>query len=278
VRTGRVGRIDVGLDHWSFDRVQRFMDHWLRHEDNGVGDDPPVNVFVVGSNRWCSADAWPLPGTTTLNLYLHSRANAASDGGVLGIEAPAHEPADTFVYDPDSPVTYWLTRSLWDMASQLDDRRPLEARQDVLVYSTEPLAAGLEVVGPLSAVLYASTSAPDTDFTAALVDVFPDGHAQLVQEGIVRLSSLDNGHSVAARIADAARRLTIDMCATAHLFAPGHRVRLEVSSSNFGRYDRNLNTGHPFGLDADRARAVQSILHDHRRPSHLALPVIPAER
>ena len=118
---------------------------------------------------------------------------------------------------------------------------------------------------------------PATDFTATLVDVFTDGWAQLVQEGIVRVAGLDGSEVAPASDGDRVRELVVDMCATGHLFAAGHRVRLEVSSSNFGRYDRNLNTGHPPGTDTQRAAAAQTIYHDRRRPSHLTLPLIPAE-
>ena len=201
-----------------------------------------------------------------------------TEGGELSGETPADEVPDRFLYDPDAPSPTGLDRSLWDLASQLDDRRPVEARPDVLVYSTPPLTIDLEVVGPLSATLYVSSSAPDTDFTATLVDVFPDGYAQLVQEGIVRVASLNGSEGTPASDGGRVRELVIDMCATGHLFVAGHRVRLEVSSSNFGRYDRNLNTGHPPGTDAQRAVAAQTIYHDRRRPSHLTLPIIPAER
>ncbi len=153
----------------------------------------------------------------------------------------------------------------------------LEARPDVLVYSTPALTADLEVVGPLSATLYVATSAPDTDFTAALVDVFPDGFAQLVQEGIVRLGSVEHD-IVSSGDGDGVHELTVDLCATGHRFAAGHAVRLEVSSSNFGRYDRNLNTGGAPGLAVRRAVAEQTIYHDGRRPSCLTLPVVPGRR
>jgi len=200
-----------------------------------------------------------------------------SEGGELSRETPTDEVPDRFVYDPDAPVAYWLYRSLGELASQLDDRRPVEARPDVLVYSTPPLTGDLEVVGPLSTTLYISSSAPDTDFTAALVDVFPDGYAQLVQEGIVRVASLDGSDATTTSDGELVRELVVDMCATGHLFGSGHRVRLELSSSNFGRYDRNLNTGHTPGTDAQRATAAQTIYHDRRHPSHLSLPVIPAD-
>ena len=279
VSSGRVGRIDVGRDHWSFDRVQRFFDCWLRGARNDVERDPAVRVYVVGADRWRTADSWPLPGTEFTCLYLHSRGRAmTAEGGELNRETPGDEASDSYSYDPDCPAAYWLGRSLSDLASELDDRRPVEARADVLVYTTPALTTDLEVVGPLSATLYVSSSAPDTDFTATLVDVFPDGYAQLVQEGIVRVASLNGHDGTLACDEGLVGVITVDMCATGHLFATGHGVRLEVSSSNFGRYDRNLNTGHPPGLDAQRAVAAQTIYHDHQRPSHLTLPVIPAER
>ena len=174
-------------------------------------------------------------------------------------------------------MTYWLHRSLWELAAELDDRRSLEARPDVLVYSSPALTTDLEVVGPVSATLYVSVaSAPDTDFTAALVDVFPDGFAQLVQEGIVRLGSVEH-ESSSSQDGDGVHELAVDLCATGHLFATGHAVRLEVSSSNFGRYDRNLNTGGAPGLAVRQVVARQTVYHDGRRPSCLTLPVVPTD-
>ena len=276
VATGRVGRIDVGHDRWSYDRVQRFFDHWLRNEPNRADRDPSVNVFVVGRNQWRSMESWPPPDARPVPLYLHSRGEAGSSvGGTLTLEPPTDEPSDDYVYDPRAPVSYWLTRSLWDMAGELDDRRPLEARTDVLTYSTPVLGAGLELVGPLTATLFPASSAPDTDFTMALVDVFPDGFAQLVQEGVTRLSALAAAGQTPD--GDGTWKLEVDLCATAHWFAPGHRLRVEVSSSNFGRLDRNLNTGYPFGLDAEHRVALQSVFHDRERPSHLLLPVTAGE-
>ena len=279
--SGRVGRFEVERDCWSFDRVERFFERWLRGSSNGADRDPRVQVYVVGAHRWRTADTWPLPGTEPTRFYLHSRGTATTAGeGVLSREAPADEASDSFSYDPDDPLAYWVTRSLWDVASELDDRRPIETRPDVLVYSTAPLAADLEVAGPLSAMFYVSSSATATDFTAALVDVFPDGYAQLVQEGIARVPAV-NGDGAppggeALRDDDGAFELAVDLCAAGHLFGAGHRVRLEVSSSNFGRYDRNLNTGGAPGADALGVVARQTVYHDRRRPSHLSLPVIPA--
>ena len=290
-RSGLVGRIPVERNAWSFDRVQRFFERWLRGVRNGVERDPAVQVYVVGAGRWRSGAAWPLPGTELVRYFLHARGAAGAREGSLSPEAPTDEPADRFSYDPDAPVTYWLGRSLWDLAGELDDRRPLEARPDVLVYSTPPLATGLEVVGPLTATLYVSSSAPGTDFTAALVDVFPDGYAQLVQEGIVRLWGPDGDDRAASDAggvaravdhtvrgdADPVREVVVDLCATGHLFAAGHRLRLEVSSSDFPRFDRNLNTGRTSGTDEHGAVARQTVYHDRRHPSHLTLPLPPRE-
>ena len=232
------------------------------------------------------AGAPPMPGRCRAASPRASTCTAEEGrrrpaGACSAATTPADEACDSFSYDPDDPLAYWLSRSLWDVASELDDRRPVEARPDVLVYSTAPLATDLEVAGPLSATLYVSSSAPATDFTAALVDVFPDGYAQLVQEGIARVPAL-NGDGApsggdASRDDDGAFEIDVDLCAAGHLFAAGHRVRLEVSSSNFGRYDRNLNTGGTPAADALGVVARQTVYHDRRRPSHLTLPVIPAE-
>jgi len=150
----------------------------------------------------------------------------------------------------------------------------LPTRDDVLIYETEPLKRALDVVGPLSAMLFAASSAPDTDFTAALVDVFPGGGCHFVQEGIGRARWRESDVTPTMIEPGEVHEYTIDLWATAHSFAPGHRVRLEISSSNFDRYDRNPNTGHPFGQDAERRPAAQTIFHDAARPSRITLPVL----
>jgi hypothetical protein len=277
LESGHVGRIPVDRDAWCYDREERFFERWLRGVRNGVEDDPAVQVYVVGADRWRTADTWPLPAAEPLRLYLHGDGRAGSVGGALSEVPPDDEAPDVFVYDPDHPVDYWVTRSIWDAATALVDRRPLETRADVLIYTTAPLVKPLEVVGPLSCELYLSSSAPDTDFTVALVDVYPDDYAQLVQEGIVRVGALEEPE-VARCDEDEVLRLTVDMAATGHLFGRWHSLRLEISSSNFGRYDRNLNTGHHLGSDARRVVARQTVWHDCRHTSRLTLPVIPAER
>jgi len=151
----------------------------------------------------------------------------------------------------------------------------VEEREDVLVYTGDPLTSDLEVTGPISLKLFTSSSAPDTDFTAKLVDLHPDGYAQNIAEGVVRARFRDSLHNPTLIIPGEVYEFTIDLWATSHLFKEGHSLRLEVSSSNFPRYDRNPNTGSDFGIDTELRTAQQKVFHDTRYPSRLTLPVIP---
>ena len=274
--TGRIGRLDVALDGSPFDQVQGFFDYWLRGADNGLAQSSSVRLYDVGRNRWREAHGWPPSWAEPTSFYLHGRgrADAEAGDGVLSAAVPDDESPDTYVYDPDAPVTYWLGRDLWGLAGQLDDRTPVERRPDVVVYSSDVLTADLEIMGPLSADLWASSSCPDTDFTAALVDVYPDGFAQLLQEGVLRARFRESLSEERLLEPGKPVRLQIDLWAAGHLFRAGHRLRLEVSSSNFGRWDRNLNTGRPLGTDAETAKAVNTVYHDRARPSRLILPVV----
>ena len=265
--SGRAGRVKLTGHGFTHDRVLGWMDRWLKGDDE-AGPQAPVEAFLMGRNEWLRGDDWPLPGTEFVDYYLGA-------GGSLAPAPPApDQPPDTFTYDPDDPVRVWLGINLWGLAKGMPDRRSLAARADVLIYETEPLTQALDVVGPLSLTLFAASSAPDTDFTAALVDVFPDGWCHFVQEGIVRARWRESDVTPSLIEPGEVYEYTIGLWATAHSFAPGHRVRLEISSSNFDRYDRNPNTGHPFGQDAERRPAVQTVFHDATRPSHIALPVL----
>lgn len=274
--TGRAGRHVVGDDVWSFDRVARFMDRWVMDRDNGQDRDPAVQTYVVAGEGWRSFDDWPPPACVPTRLYLHSRGRAArrDEDGVLSADPPLDEPPDVFRYDPRDPVTWWLGRSLWELAAGLDDRRSVEARHDVAVYSGARLEAGLTVVGPLSARLHVSSSCLDTDLTVALVDVFPDGHAQLVQEGVRRARFRESDREERLLRPDEVVPIDVDLTATSYRFATGHRLRVEVSSSNFGRWDRNLNTGRDPGSDDRIAVASTSVWHDAGRPSFVTLSVV----
>jgi len=272
------GDIDFGPDALiSLHDIQlRWFDHWLKGIDTGILDEPPVKLFVMGENRWRDEREWPLARTRYTPWYFHSggRANTAAGDGVLDARAPVEESADHFVYDPDDPVPTMGGNTLI-LAMGVQDQRPVEARGDVLVYTSAVLTEPLEVTGPIVVALHATSSAPDTDFTAKLVDVRPDGYAQNLADGIVRARYRDSRESPALLTPGRIARFTIALWATSHVFLPGHRIRVEISSSNFPRFDRNLNTGEDAATGTRRQIARQAVFHDARHPSHIVLPIIP---
>ena len=195
--------------------------------------------------------------------------------GSLSTEEPHEEPPDTFVYDPENPVSITVEIDQWSMARDLKDRASVEEREDVPVYSSQVLREDLEITGPISVTLYAASSARDTDFTATLVDVFPNGYIHMIQEGIIRASFRNPADPPSHIEPGKVYEYKIDLVATSYVFKSGHQIRLEISSSNFNRFDRNPNTGNPFGTDATTQKAVQTIYHDIKHPSHITLPIIP---
>lgn len=261
----------------------RWFDYWLKGMQNGILDEPRVKVFVMGANRWREADTWPIPGTRYTRYYLHSRGKANSlrgDGG-LGTAGPGTEPPDTYVYDPRNPVptlggSTCCAEDITPVSMGPRDQRPAEERPDVLVYTTPPLEADVEVTGPVAVTLYAASDARDTDFTAKLVDVFPDGYAMNVAQGIIRARYRDSWEQPTLLEPGRVYQYAIDLWSTSNCFLRGHRVRVEISSSNFPQFDRNPNTGHPFGQDAELLPARQTVYHDTEHPSHILLPIIPA--
>jgi putative CocE/NonD family hydrolase len=192
----------------------------------------------------------------------------------LSLSAPEDESPDRYVYDPEDPVPTRGGTTL-GLAMGVLDQTKIEEREDVLVYTGEPLTSDLEVTGPISLKLFAASSVPDTDFTAKLVDLRPDGYAQNLAEGVIRARFRESLLYPTLITLGKVYEYTVDLWATSHVFKAGHRLRLEVSSSNFPRYDRNPNTGHDFGVDAELRTAEQTVFHDSRYPSHLVLPVIP---
>jgi putative CocE/NonD family hydrolase len=254
----------------------RWFDHWLKGVDTGILDEPPIKIFVMGANRWRDEHEWPLARTRYTPYYLHGRgrANTAGGDGTLSPDAPGDEPPDRFVYDPNDPVPTSGGNTLI-LAMGVKDQRPVETRADVLVYTSAVVTEALEVTGPVVVTLHAASSAPDTDFTAKLVDVRPDGYAQNLADGIVRARYRDSREAPAALTPGAVSRFTIDLWATSHVFLPGHRIRVEISSSNFPRFDRNLNTGDDQATGTRWQAAQQTVFHDARYPSHILLPVIP---
>ncbi len=258
----------------------RFFDRWLKGIDDGYDAEPPVQLFVMGEDVWRGEPAWPLERAVPTAFYLHGggNANSSAGDGVLSEEAPGAERPDVFLYDPHHPVPT-VGGQLCCYPSTLPpgayDQRPVEARHDVLVYVTPPLQTDVEVTGPVTLTLWAATSAPDTDFTGKLVDVYPDGYVRNLTDGIIR-ARYRQGTDMARPITPGEpTEYTIDLWATSNLFRAGHRIGLEVSSSNFPRFDRNLNTGHELGVDAEMRPAVQTIYHDADHPSRVILPIVP---
>jgi putative CocE/NonD family hydrolase len=259
----------------------RWFDYWLKGIDNGVLADPPVRIFVMGENYWRDEQEWPLARTQYTNYYLASggRANSLLGDGSLSAARPSSgAESDRYVYDPENPVPT-LGGNLC-CAQQVPsgpwDQRAAERRDDVLVFTSEALTAPVEVTGPIVMKLFASSTARDTDWTAKLVDVDADGFARNVQDGIVRARYRDAAGKAGSPIESGrVYEYTIDMWATSNTFLPGHRIRLEVSSSNFPRFDRNLNTGEDAATSTRMEKATQTVYHNARYPSHVVLPVIP---
>jgi len=254
----------------------RWFDYYLKGIDTGILDEPPVKIFVMRENVWRDEQEWPLARTRYTPYYLRcqGQANSLHGDGRLELVGPAEEPPDRFVYDPDDPVPTCGGNTLI-IPMGVQDQRQVETRQDVLVYTSAPVAEPMEVTGPVVVKLFASSSAVDTDFTAKLVDVRPDGYAQNLADGILRTRYRASRMRPSFLTPNQIYELTIDLWATSHVFLPGHRVRLEVSSSNFPRFDRNLNTGEDQATSSRRQTAGQAIFHDSRYSSHILLPLIP---
>ena len=254
----------------------RWFDYWLKDVANGIMDESPVSVFTLGENRWQHMSDWPPPNMRQVRYFLHSggEANTLKGNGTLSTVPPSQEQTDTFVYDPDNPVQSLGGNNLTvDMGVQ--DQRPVEERNDVLVYTSEPITQALEITGPVTVTLWASSSAIDTDFTAKLVDVHPDGYAQNLLNGIIRARYRDSATTPQMMEVGKPYQFTLDLWATSNVFLPGHRIRLEISSSHFPEFDRNLNTGEAFGEGTQGVTAQQTVFHQEDRASHVLLPVIP---
>ncbi len=260
----------------------RFFDRWLKGIDDGYDDEPPVQIFVMGEDVWRGENEWPLARAVETDFFLSSggNANSSAGDGALIATAPSDDRPDVFLYDPFHPVPT-VGGQLCCYPPTFDpgayDQSAIETRPDVLVYATPPLEKDTEVTGPVRLHFWASTSAPDTDFTAKLVDVFPDGTARNLTDGIIRARYRQGTDKPRPITPNEPLEYEIDMWATSNLFRKGHRIALEVSSSNFPRFDRNLNTGHDLGADAEMRPAVQTVFHDAERPSRLVLPVVPRQ-
>ena len=258
----------------------RWFDQWLKDIDTGLQDDPPVQVFVVGPDQWRTYPDWPPPETRFEPVFLHSGGHAnglGGDGELVFVSPRSSSPPDQFIYDPLNPVP--SRGGIWNIFDGLSggafDQRAIETRDDVLVYTSAPLTQPLEIVGPVTARVWAASDAPDTDFTAKLVDVTPEGPAWNVCDGIIRARYRTSFTEPAPIAPGEPLEYTIDMRATAYRFGAGHQLRLEITSSNFPRFDRNPNTGTAVAGEQTTRSARQSVHHDANFPSQVILPVQP---
>jgi len=264
-----------------------WYDYLFKGAQNEFTNGKPVRLFVMGKNQWRDEDAWPLVRAKNTRYFLHSTGAAngqvpssarRSVTGSLNLVAPAVEKPDQFVYDPSDAVPTvggpLCCRAL-PTGIGPQDQRPSEARGDVLVYTSPAFAKDTEVTGPVSLDLYVSSSAVDTDFTGMLVDVWPDGYAQNLTSGILRLRYRNSQTTPELANPGQTYHITLDLWATSNVFLAGHKLRLEVSSSNFPRFDRNLNTGEEQARATRMVKATSVIYHDGAHPSALIVPIVP---
>jgi hypothetical protein len=290
----RVGEIDFGPDALMDLNAEmlRWFDYLLRGESTGIMDGPPVRYFLMGANRWQTADSWPPPDAKPLRLYFARggrRSPQSLNNGRLAREKPTgSQPADSYVYDPRDPVPSIGGNTLHSpplpagrtgplvadfmAAAGPRDQSSIEGR--CLTYTTDPLTENLEVVGPIRVVLHASSSASDTDFVAKLCDVFPDGRSIQVADGILRCRYRQSRSRPRPIEPGKVYEFEIDLWSTAWLFPAGHQIRVAVTSSCFPRFDRNPNTGHAIAGSTELRSATNRIYHDARWPSHILLSVI----
>jgi hypothetical protein len=278
----RTGDIDFGA-HSMADlegEELRWFDYWLRGIDNGIMDEPPLRLFIMGINEWRNEREWPLARTRWQKAYFDSegKGNSLLGNGRLSGKEPQGAEVDQYVYDPRYPVQTLGGNNCCSpdiVPWGPHDQRAAEMRSDVLCYTSELLEADLEVTGPIEVVLYAATDGTDTDWTAKLVDVSPTGYARNLCDGILRARFRESLSEPTLVDPGKVYEYRIDVGVTGNVFLKGHRIRVEISSSNFPRFDRNPNTGHEFGVDAEMRQARQTIYHSKEYPSHILLPVIP---
>ena len=276
-----IGERSVGNAKLNYDDLTYgWFDYFLKEEKNGLLEKmPKVRYYTMGMNKWQSSDTWPPAGTEPLTLYLASKgkANTMYGDGTLSASPSDTDTPDTFVYDPENPVLSYggnVCCAGNAVAAGAFDQRRNEARADVLVYSTEPLANGTEVSGSIDVTLYVSSDAKDTDFTAKLIDVYPDGKAYNLDETIQR-ARYREGYDKPPVWMEKGKvyKVVLSSMTTSNFFAPGHRIRIEISSSNFPRFDRNLNTG---GNNYDEPKGViarNTVHHSREHASRVVLTV-----
>ncbi|MBK5292627.1 MAG: CocE/NonD family hydrolase [Acidobacteriia bacterium] len=278
----KFGELDFGPDaNVDLHDVElRFFDYWLKKIDNGYSTEPAATIFVMGRNEWRREKAYPLPQTQYKKMYLASGGNANTghgDGSLSWKEPAAEAKPDQYSYDPNNPVPSLGGNNCCGTPTPAGpkDQRVIESRGDVLVYTSEILAEPVEATGPVKVVLHAASDAPDTDFIAKLIDVFPDGRSMNVAEGIMRARYREGTDKPKLLEPGKTYEFVIDLVGTSNEFGKGHRIRVDITSSHFPQFDRNPNTGDAFGTSAKVRVARQTVYHDRVRASHILLPVIP---
>jgi hypothetical protein len=277
-----VGAVDFG-DKLPIDQDEmtlRWYDWLFKGQANGVEQEKPVRIFVMGKNEWRDEDDWPLARAKNTRYYLHSSsgANGLTGDGSLSTTLPAQEKQDQYTYDPaDAAPTIGGPLCCGSLPTGIgpEDQRPAEGRADVLVFTTPAFQKDFEATGPVTLDLYVSSSAVDTDFTGMLVDVWPNGFAQNLTSGILRMRYRNSQEKPELANPGETYHVTVDLWATSNVFLTGHKLRLEVSSSNFPRFDRNLNTGEIQARGTRMIKATNVIYHDKTHPSALIVPVVP---
>jgi putative CocE/NonD family hydrolase len=262
-----------------FETELSFFDYHLKGIKNAIETDKPVRLFYMGANQWRSETDWPIPGTKYQELYLGNNGNANSvrGKGTLSFTKPAKTGTDTYRYDPQSPVPTTGGNNCCGTPTPSGprDQRTLEQREDVLVYTSEFLEKPLTIAGPVKMKLHAATDGLDTDWMIKLVDVHPNGFAMPVSEGILRAKFREGLDKIKLLTPDKVYEYEIEMTGTANVFQPGHRIRVDITSSNFPQFDRNPNTGEPLGTSTKTRIAKQSIHFGGTEISHILLPVVP---
>ena len=279
----KVGDVDFGAlaQFNTNDATLDWYDYLFKGSQNEFTQ-KPVAIFVMGLNQWRQEDDWPLARAKNTKYFLHSQgaANSAGGNGSLSTKAPNSEPPDHYVYDPANPVATIGGPLCCDSAHLKPgarDQRPAETRADVLVYSTRAFPEDVEVTGPVKVELFVESSAVDTDFTAKLVDVAPDGFARNLTDGIIRARYRDSREKAELLKPGQVYKVTIDLWSTSNVFLKGHALRLEISSSNFPRFNRNLNTAEQPETGQQFISATNVVFHDYTHPSALILPVVPGK-
>ena len=254
----------------------RWFDHYLLGKNNGVDTEPPVDIFVFGDDKWRKEQAWPLARAVPTNWYLASagHANTSRGDGTLDTIPPTGAPADTFTYDPAKPTPYLIDSRELETSLNEDFGKLDDSRSDELVFTSKPLTKPIEVTGPMTATVWAASDAKDTDWNVMLLDVFPDGRAERVQDGVARARFRKGFDKEVLLAPGSIERYDIDLWFTSRVFEPGHRIRVTISSALFPKYDRNLNTGGNNERDTTFVAAHQRLLHDAAHPTHVTLPVV----